>query len=223
MAIARVARDPHKCYPDLVDADDSNNAATGRFVPARLAAIMLMAGALVAWAARTSIEVQANPSRLDWSLFRRVDSISGASEDARIAAEMSFPRPLKVERSGTEYRLPSFTIAVAPEPARTMVRRSAVLSEYLLRHEQGHYDIVILAARALARELEAMTAGSAQELSHRAQDCIDKHTSRAKDLSEAYDRETDRSRDPTTQARWTEHIEAALGDPRTANLAGLPL
>jgi Bacterial protein of unknown function (DUF922) len=206
-----------------MDADDSNNAATARLLPACLAAVVLVAGVHVGRAGSTSIEVQANPSRLDWSLFRRVDSISGASEDARIGAEISFPQPLKMERTGNEYRLPPFTITVAPEPARTMVRRSAVLSEYLLRHEQGHYDIVILAARALARELEAMTAASAQELSRRAQDCVDKHTRRAKDLSEAYDRETDRSRNPTSQGRWTEHIAAALDDPRTASLAGLPL
>jgi uncharacterized protein DUF922 len=206
-----------------VDADDSNNAASGRFVPARVAVVVLVTAVLVDSAARTPIEVRANPSRLDWSLFRRVDSISGASEDARIAAEMSFPQPLRVERTGNEYRLPPFTITVAPEPARTMVRRSAVLSEYLLGHEQGHYDIVILAARALARELDTMTAASAQELSRRAQDCIDKHTNRAKELSEAYDRETDRSRDTATQARWTKQIAAALSDPRTAILAGLPL
>ncbi len=207
-----------------MDTDHANNGATGRFVPAvLLVVVVLVAGVIVGLAARAPFEVQANPSRLDWSLFRRVDSISGASEDARIAAEMSFPQPLKVERAGNEFRLPPFTITVAPEPARTMVRRSAVLSEYLLRHEQGHYDIVILAARALARELEAMTAASAGELSHRAQDCVDKHTNRAKNLSEAYDRETDRSRDPATQARWNDLIAAALGDPRTKNLAGLPL
>jgi hypothetical protein len=208
---------------NLLEASDSNNAAAVRFVAARLAAVVLMAGVGAVWAARTSIDVQANPSRLEWSLFRRVDAIPGSSEDARIAAEMSFPQPLKVERAGDGYRLPSFTIIVAPEPARTMVRRSAPLSEYLLHHEQGHYDIVILAARALARELEAMTSASAEELSRRAKDCVDKHTNRAKDLSEAYDRETDRSRDPTAQARWIERIAAALSDPRTANLAGLPL
>jgi Bacterial protein of unknown function (DUF922) len=206
-----------------VDADDSNNPAAARFVSARLATAMLVIGMLVDSPARMPIQVQANPSRLDWSLFRRVDSISGASEDARIAAEMSFPQPLRVERRGNEYSLPPFTITVAPEPARTMVRRSAVLSEYLLRHEQGHFDIVILAARALARELEAMTAASAQELSLRAQDSIDKHTSRAKELSEAYDRETDRSRNPGNQARWSEQIAVALSDSRTASLAGLPL
>jgi len=208
---------------NLLDASDSNNAAAVRFVAARLGAIVLMAGMMAGAAARTWIDVQANPSRLEWSLFRLVDSIPGSSEDARIAAEMSFPRPLKVERAGDEYRLPSFTITVAPEPGRTMVRRSAPLSEYLLRHEQGHYDIVVLAARALARELDAMTAASAEELSRRAQDCVDKHTNRAKDLSEAYDRETDRSRDPTAQARWIERIAAALSDPRAVSLAGLPL
>ncbi|HSD10452.1 MAG TPA: DUF922 domain-containing protein, partial [Candidatus Binatia bacterium] len=135
----------------------------------------------------------------------------------------SFPQPLKVERVSGEYRLPPFTITVAPEPGQTMVRRSAVLTEYLLLHEQGHYDIVVLAARALARELEAMTASSAQELSHRVEECVDKHTNRAKALSEAYDRETDRSRNRKAQARWIELIAAASSDPRTRSLVGLPL
>ena len=206
-----------------MDGNDSNNRETTRPISVPLAAAVLMAAMLVGSGARTRVDVQANPSRLQWSLFRRVDSMPGSSEDARIAAEMSFPRPLKMENVGGEYRLPSFTITVAPEPARTMVRRSVALSEYLLRHEQGHYDIVVLAARALARELDVMTAASGQELSQRVQDCVDKHTDRAKALSEAYDRETDRSRDPKAQVRWTERIAAALSDPQTSNIAGLPL
>jgi hypothetical protein len=174
-------------------------------------------------AAGMRITVRADPERLTWSDFRRVDSVSGTSEHARIAAEMSFPQPLRIERAEGEYRLPQFTITVTPQPARTVARRSVALSLALLRHEQGHYDIVVLAARALARELEGMTAGSAQELTRRVEDYVSKHTDRAERLSEAYDRATDHSHDPAEQARWTERIDAALADGEATRLEGLPL
>ena len=174
-------------------------------------------------AAGMRIDVRADPERLTWSDFRRVESVSGTSEHARIAAEMSFPQPLRIERAGGGYRLPQFTITVTPQPARTVARRSVALSAALLRHEQGHYDIVVLAARALARELEGMTAGSAQELTRRVEDCVSKHTDRAERLSEAYDRATDHSHDPAEQARWTERIDRALADGEATRLEGLPL
>jgi uncharacterized protein DUF922 len=169
------------------------------------------------------IRVRAEPSRLSWSLFRTVDSIPGSTEDARTAAEMSFPRPLRIERVDGEYRMPSFTITVFPEPSQTMVRRAIRPSSELLRHEQGHYDIVLLAARALGREIESTTAGSAKELSRLVEECVDKHTERAERLSETYDRETDRSRNPRAQERWNRMIEAALGEPSARELDGRPL
>jgi Bacterial protein of unknown function (DUF922) len=169
------------------------------------------------------IAVRADPPRLAWSLFRQVDSIEGSPEDARIAAEMSFPQPLRMANVDGRYRLPSFTITVAPEPTRTMVRRSLGTSDALLRHEQGHYDIVILAARALARELESLTAPSERELSRLAEERVAEHTARAERVSEEYDRQTDRSRDSTAQARWNEMIAGALKDPAATHIAGLSL
>jgi len=169
------------------------------------------------------ITARAEPPVLTWSLFRRVDSIAGFSEDAHLAAEMSFPEPLTMESKDGRYRLPSFAITVAPESTRTVVRRSVGSPAELLRHEQGHYDIVVLAARALARELESITASSASELSQRVQDRVTEHTSRARRLSEAYDRQTDHSRDEEAQARWNGLIAAALSAPEVTRLAGLPL
>jgi predicted secreted Zn-dependent protease len=131
---------------------------------------------------------------------------------------------LKIERTEDGgYRLPAFTITVAPEPSRTMARRSVALPDSLLQHEQGHYDIVVLAAHALARELETMTAPAAQALTRQVEDCVGKHTARAQRSSEEYDRQTAHSHDATAQARWTERIRAALEDPGTSALEGLAL
>jgi hypothetical protein len=186
--------------------------ATGVSAAARAPVMAIMA-----------IVVRADPERLDWSLFRRVGSIPGTPEDAHIAAEMSFPRALRVERHGDRYRMPSFTITVAPVLSRTMVRRAAGASRHLLRHEQGHYDLVVLTARALGRELDSLGASSAAELSRAVQEAVARHTARAERLSEAYDHATDRSRDARAQARWSEEIESAMRAPAPTEIAALPL
>jgi hypothetical protein len=188
-------------------------------------AIALLAASWWPWvsaAAGAEITVRVDPPLLTWSVFRSVDSLP-ESEDAHIAAEMSFPRPLRIERVDGVYRLPPFTITVAPEPTRTMVRRSAQRSAELLRHEQGHYDIVVLAARALARELGSTTAPSASDLSRSVEDCVAKHTERAARASEAYDRGTDHGRSPDEQTRWSERIASALTAGNVEELAGMPL
>lgn len=173
---------------------------------------------------RTAITVRAEPAVLSWSLFSHVDTIPDSSEDARMAAEMSFPQPLRMERlEDGRYRMPPFVITVSPQPARTMVRRSAASSSVLLRHEQGHYDIVVLAARALARDLESTTAGSAAGLSKRVKSLVDEHTARADRLSYAYDHDTANSRNAVAQALWTEMIDAAMKEPSPTRLADLPL
>jgi len=183
---------------------------------------LLTAVGIVAAGDGRRITVRAEPERLTWSIFRSSDHLSG-SEDAHIAAEMSFPQPLRTENDDGRYQLPSFTITVAPQPTRTVVRPSVGASAFLLQHEQGHYDLVVLAARALARELEGVTAPSAGELSHIVEDCVSKHTARSERLSEAYDRDTDHSRDRRQQARWNDVIRAVLRDPTPTEIAGLPL
>jgi len=180
-----------------------------------------LGGAAVA-STQAEISVVADPPRLTWTVFRTVDSLAG-SEDAHIGAEISFPQPLRMEHDGDVYRLPTFTITVAPEPSRTLVRASAKGSEELLRHEQGHYDLVLLAARALARELSTLTVSSATELSQLTQDSVDEHTKRAARLSQAYDRRTDHGRNLAAQARWGERIAAALAVESVDDLDGMPL
>ncbi|MBI2963860.1 MAG: DUF922 domain-containing protein [Deltaproteobacteria bacterium] len=204
------------------------DAKLGRAVRARRALRLSLCAApiaavLAAEAARWPITVRADPPRLEWSMFRRVDAMPDPSEDAHIAAEISFPQPLRVERVDGRYRLPPFTITVALEPGRTMVRRSLGRADDLLRHEQGHFDIVLLAARALARELESTSASSGSELTSLVESRVAKHTERAERLSEEYDRQTDRSRDPAAQRWWNERIAAALRDSTITRIAGLAL
>ena len=185
--------------------------------------LSMIAVTRVAGAASGRIGVRADPPVLEWSLFRPADSLS-ASEDARIAAEMSVPQPLRIERDDSgSYRLPAFTVRVAPDRSQTVVRRSIRPSRELLRHEQGHYDLVVLAARALAQELDVVRADSPGEVARLAEDLVAEHTRRAARLSERYDDETSHGRELAAQSAWNANLAAALAAPAVANIAGLPL
>jgi hypothetical protein len=104
-----------------------------------------------------------------------------------------------------------------------VVRRSIQPSRELLRHEQGHYDLVVLAARALAHDLDAVRADSPGEVARLAEDLVAEHTRRAARLSERYDDETSHGRELAAQSAWNANLEAALAAPAVATIAGLPL
>lgn len=185
--------------------------------------LAVIAATCAAASASGRIGVRADPPVLEWSLFRPGESLS-SSEDARIAAEMSFPQPLRVERDDSgSYRLPAFTVRVAPNRSQTLVRRSIRPSSELLRHEQGHYDLVVLAARALARDLDTLRADSPREVARVAEDLVAEHTRRADRISERYDHETSHGRQADAQSGWSATIAAALAAPAVAKIAGLPL
>ena len=52
---------------------------------------------------------------------------------ALVAGLVAFPQPLRIERIDGSYRLPGFTITVAPEPSRTVASRAVRGSDSLLR------------------------------------------------------------------------------------------
>ncbi len=183
------------------------------------AAIALL---LASETARAGVGVRADPRVLAWSDFRLTRSIPGG-ESAVMAAEISFPRPLRVIRSAGGYRLPDFTITVAPNPERTIVARDAPRTDDLLRHEQGHFDIVVLAARALARELEAVETDTPGELTRTVEEAVDEHTRRADALSREYDAATAHGQRLDAQRRWLRAIADTLREATPRSLLSRPL
>jgi hypothetical protein len=162
-----------------------------------------------------AIAVAPNPVNLAWANFRIVDSspdLSG-NEVAQIHPETQMPANIQVVNNQNLYRLAPFTIGVAPVQADTIVLRTAPQTADLLRHEQGHYDLLILTVRAMARDLEAATAGSAGALGSRVQAIQQTHATRAQALDAAYDTQTNHGADVQQQANWNTAIAAALGNP----------
>jgi hypothetical protein len=121
------------------------------------------------------------------------------------------------------FRLPSLTLTVGLNRHNTMVLQKAKKTDELLKHEQGHFDILVLVTRALARELESLEAESAPDLGDLLQDARDRHSARADTIDAAYDTETEHSRKKQAQAKWDIAIAAALRDPKASKISGMEL
>jgi hypothetical protein len=162
--------------------------------------------------------------QISWTLFRSVGSIPDADEDAQINPEISPVPNLHPERTPAgKFRMPSFTFSVTVNRQNTMIVRTANKTADLLKHEQGHYDLLVLVCRALAREVESLEADSVQELGQQLATAQQTHDTRAQALDALYDKETDHSRNRTGQQRWDNAIAAALANPQTASILNQPL
>ena len=171
-----------------------------------------------------SITVRAVPPRISWGLFRPVDSIPGADEDAQIAPVASGLDNIQPQRTKDgQFRLPNLTITVGLDSSNTLVVRTADKTPELLSHEQRHYDLLILVSRALARDLEAISAPSVQELATQLQTAKDAHDANAQAIDKAYDTQTDHSRNKQAQAKWDAAIAKALDDPNASQVLSMPL
>jgi len=162
--------------------------------------------------------------RISWALFRPVASIPDTTEEAQIAPEFPAVNGLRPERTpGGRFRLPSFVMHVRVNRRDTMVVRTANKTADLLKHEQGHYDLLVLVTRAFARELESLEAASVAELGSLLGTARQSHDERAQAVDAKYDSETDHSRNRAAQLRWNSAIVAALAQPRCDTIANLPL
>jgi hypothetical protein len=172
-----------------------------------------------------AVNVVANPVNLTWGNFRVVDSSPDLSDDevAQIHPEMRMPSNVQTVPTSGIFRLNSFTIIVAPVLQDTIVLRSADQTADLLLHEQGHYNLLILVARAMARELGAASDPSSSGLNVKVQAIRQAHGNRAAAIDSAYDTQTNHGQDAAAQMNWNMAIAAALGNPASTTVKGMQL
>jgi predicted secreted Zn-dependent protease len=104
------------------------------------------------------------------------------------------------------------------------VLRSANQTADLLAHEQGHYDIGVLAARALAADLASLSAKTPSELSRLANDTFTLHTrTRLGPIQRDYDNDTNHSQNTQEQQRWSQMIARAMANSSATSINNLPL
>jgi hypothetical protein len=170
-----------------------------------------------------AIRVIAIP-RIGWELFRPVPSIPDAPEEAQISPELPALSNLRPERTPAgRFRLPSLTLNVGLDRANTLIVHGANKTPELLKHEQGHYDLLVLVTRALARDYESLEAASVAELGQLLNSTRQTHDGRAQALDAEYDKQTDHSRNRAVQQRWDTSIASGLALPKCDSIERLPL
>jgi hypothetical protein len=160
------------------------------------------------------------PRALAWSEFREVEARpAGEHEDAQIEARAILDPEVKVCRDAGKLRLGAFTVKVIVYEENSWVVRGTKTDE-LKSHEQGHYDLAGLEARALINRLAALRADSAEELQRRVTEEIEAGGTRSQDLSDLYDERTEHGRKTVEQARWKAAIQDAIDTGKEFKVPG---
>jgi uncharacterized protein DUF922 len=155
-----------------------------------------------------AITALANPARLEWRHFRDVSVLPG-SEWAHVDPHFDIPnRPLR-QVDGQFMLAETFQVTVTPI---ARARRGITRTPTLLAHEQGHYDLVLLAARAMARDLQTLRAPNRAALQTALQQCYTLHATRLGPIQEQYDSDTEHGVVVAQQQRWQLMIRACLDD-----------
>ncbi len=116
----------------------------------------------------------------------------------------------------------TFQVGVSPD---AKVVRGASQTADLLSHEQGHYNLGILVARALAHDFMQLQAANSAALARACRTCFALHkNTRMRPIQQKYDRDTNHSRNRPQQQRWDRMIRQCLSArPRCTRVDNLPL
>ncbi len=161
------------------------------------------------------------PVTLTWGNFDAVDKLPKPHEDAHI--DMNYAIHMKtVRKVGSHFMAPDpFEIGVSPQ---ALVLKTANQTADLLAHEQGHYDIGILVARALGRDVAAVSESTPAAFKNAVDRAFTLHRmTRMKPIQDKYDNDTNHSRNTQEQQRWAGLIQAALASASATHLDTLPL
>ena len=167
-----------------------------------------------------AITVAPNPVSLQWSNFRTVPSLP--NEDAHIDINFNVPnRPFR-RVNGQFMMAETFQIGVSPD---ARVVRGASQTAELLAHEQGHYDLGVLVAWAMARDFMRLQAATPAALASAAGTCFNRHKNTLmRPIQQKYDRDTNHSRNRQQQQRWDRMIRQCLSArPTCDRVDNLPL
>jgi Bacterial protein of unknown function (DUF922) len=172
-----------------------------------------------------AVNVIATPPTLSWSNFTVVDSSPDLSGDevAQIHPEIRFPGNMQTVPTNGIFKLNSFTITVSPVAADTIVLASAAQTADLLKHEQGHYDLLVIGAKALAADLTAASDPSSPGLAAKVQTIRNTHMTRASAIDTAYDTQTNHGQNAAQQTGWNLAIATGLASPNPTTIQGMKL
>ena len=169
-----------------------------------------------------AIIVVANPWVLTWANFKKtpkkpVDPSDGTSVDALTFFNWEYPR---LTFSTVNRQLLFTGLSVITLTPNAQIFQSTPQTAALLSHEQFHYDVGIVTARAFARQLMALRAPNASALEMAQDKAENLHLTRSRLLQRHYDQETHHGGNAHYQKIWKDSMAACLSNPNSLHLQG---
>lgn len=88
------------------------------------------------------------------------------------------------------------------------------ISNYILKHEQGHFDITEYHSRLLRKEVSELKFRKQENIGKDVEKLFRKHHEEAEKMQEAYDEDTNHSIDKDKQAEWDLKIAELLEETK---------
>ncbi|MBL7733039.1 MAG: DUF922 domain-containing protein [Chitinophagaceae bacterium] len=145
---------------------------------------------------------------LEWSASRRLtwaDYKASPDPDSDAAASTTTYLSIEYKISSTSF---GFTIKSRFSKNKSWGRHK---NDYILSHEQGHFDIAEIFARMLNKEMSEYKFNS-RTYQKDLKKIYDKVTDEKEEMQEEYDRETRHSINKTKQAEWLKKISDKLNE-----------
>ena len=172
------------------------------------------------------ITVLGNPMSLSWANFTVVpnqilDPADGTLVDAYTAFNFNIPNTPTRIINGQHALGETFTITITPN-ARVWSGVSQTAT--LLSHEEWHYHVGIVTARALSKQLATLRAPTLPQLSILFNEAVNLHfNTRAGILQKRYDIDTRHGTQEHYQKIWKDRMTAVLANPRADQIGGFYL
>ena len=151
---------------------------------------------------------------LSWSDFTQLPSRpSSNDEDAQIHPEISFSK-FKLAKKGRGVTISDVDVDIHLVLNDCWVV-SAQMSNDLLKHEQGHYDILAISAREIYNELLKTSAANTNDLQVKVKEVHKKMAQLSSQVNNRYDSksETFNSRNTAKQTAWNKAIATEKQKP----------
>ncbi|MEZ5347437.1 MAG: hypothetical protein R2681_18035 [Pyrinomonadaceae bacterium] len=170
-----------------------------------------------------AITVQANPVNLTWTNFTVVpnkilDPADGSLQDSYTKFDFSMPAMPPRTVDGKLALADPLTITITPN---ARIWSGAPQTDELLSHEQLHYDVGIVTARAFAREISRLRKDTQAELvlALRAAETLHFIT-RTGLIQKRYDIDTRHGAQTHYQKIWKDRMTACLANVNSTQIGG---
>ncbi len=161
---------------------------------------------------------------LEWKDFPN-SLPQGRSEDAVISVSWKLDAD-QFERKGNAIVVGKFSVEIFLVSndcgvVKSIVTGDKAIADALLKHEQGHYDIIALGAREYYKKVTALSASTEKELNDKLDKLHEEMTKKSDAADARYDTQTNHSRNIQIQQQWNTSIAGEKQKP-DGNVSNLP-